>query len=804
MTLVEFPDSAHYEFAAQIVAPQSLTSDDGAAWGAKRMPSHLAIAVERPIIGQLLKRIADGRPMIVPYAGVIHNRQRAWLVAAATTYELDRTLTHISRLLVPTYASYTNGAAYAHIQTFRADSKNLALQRLGAQVYPAGYFSLRSPERFTDTILQRLEVWLGLEERQRIIPYHRKPTYRELLDTFQGALAARNWPEADTALGELRQRGLTSADNLSFLDVQSLARQERWTALWAREDYADIARLRMPSAVREALLTAFHHSVLLPLEQEARWDDALEMYRQSRDKLGLLVTGRFGLTQPPVLRVFAYQSVLEANHTELATLRALDDTKDSRSLYDHLSHLIAHAPPPVEPPLPQSIAPAAAEALSPSLAPLQTATTLQRARQALFDGDFDAVIQAAHEIDDGEQRALLLIEVASYSGDVSTAMTALETFWDLPPERQDALQRDNAFLNTKLQILYGVVEPHDPPEPELSIPQVDIQTWPEWFAHALTLNTDETKLRNILDQLVAGVSDNFFATPTLHALNQQLLETINAPGAVKSNLVSAGLRKLTDVALNDAAFPRDDDECAELYETLYAALLDAHQVNETNSMQLMRLAEARLRRSPQRVTDVYRHLADWFSHPMRALEDQLFDAFDLLSDYGLPSGLLADLCRKWVDTTLQAPKGRDRDNLQSWLAFVDWIQPGADISTRLSQALTQLGAQAAEDPLALLPAGYRIGIFTLRHSSAERAKEMLLKYNAHLDIRICLEQDLNGPAKAIATNSNLVVVVTTCVTHALTYGIEPYLSGKQPVYPVSSGSISMFRAIVDRLRSDRA
>jgi hypothetical protein len=45
----------------------------------------------------------------------------------------------------------------------------------------------------------------------------------------------------------------------------------------------------------------------------------------------------------------------------------------------------------------------------------------------------------------------------------------------------------------------------------------------------------------------------------------------------------------------------------------------------------------------------------------------------------------------------------------------------------------------------------------------------------------------------------MVVVVTTCITHALTYGIGPYL--REPVYPQSSGSTSILRAIEGRLAS---
>ncbi len=66
---------------------------------------------------------------------------------------------------------------------------------------------------------------------------------------------------------------------------------------------------------------------------------------------------------------------------------------------------------------------------------------------------------------------------------------------------------------------------------------------------------------------------------------------------------------------------------------------------------------------------------------------------------------------------------------------------------------------------------------------------MLLARNADLDVRICEETDLNDQARAIAENSDLAVIVTSCVSHALTYGIAPYLRS-EPIYPQSSGSTS--------------
>jgi len=58
---------------------------------------------------------------------------------------------------------------------------------------------------------------------------------------------------------------------------------------------------------------------------------------------------------------------------------------------------------------------------------------------------------------------------------------------------------------------------------------------------------------------------------------------------------------------------------------------------------------------------------------------------------------------------------------------------------------------------------------------------------------------LTDRARTIAQSSAMVVIVTGCVKHALTYGIGPYL--RDPIYPASVGSTSILRAIEDRARA---
>jgi hypothetical protein len=227
--------------------------------------------------------------------------------------------------------------------------------------------------------------------------------------------------------------------------------------------------------------------------------------------------------------------------------------------------------------------------------------------------------------------------------------------------------------------------------------------------------------------------------------------------------------------------------------------LEQKEINLSNGLILLQLVDALLRHNPARSMELFPHIAEWLRTPIAALESVALDALELFAEYGITSTLLATWYRTWVSHLLTLPTHRDTLCLTCWLLFGTWIQPGDDLLRDLERALETATAQAPEDPVSKLPVDYRIAIFSFDAAGAKRASDLLLMRNAHLKIDICTEKDLNELAKALARNANLVVIVTTCISHALTYGISPYLA-TSPVYPMSRGSTSIVRAIEDHLR----
>src|SRR5690606_15783202 len=106
-------------------------------------------------------------------------------------------------------------------------------------------------------------------------------------------------------------------------------------------------------------LTAFHYEKLLTYERNSDWENGVKVIGDSRDQLGLLLSGRFGLQQNAVLRVFAYLAVCDEDRDafqrvktdvlasdfetkyildQLETLLPVTDPGDTRSALDKALH----------------------------------------------------------------------------------------------------------------------------------------------------------------------------------------------------------------------------------------------------------------------------------------------------------------------------------------------------------------------------------------------------------------------------------------------------------------------------------
>lgn len=753
MAEVQFDARERYDLGAQIAAP----------FGAVLNPAVQAITTDRAALAALLERLARGSATVLPRR---HGSVDEWIIVGDTRREIEAVLVGAGRFVVPTYAEHDGGVPT--LRTF--DPHGDDLERIAALLYQAGYYRWVAPPKHFPRMLERLALWSQLEDQRPQRRLERQPSYRDLLERFSAALSAGAWDDASASLDSMRRLGLSAADNLTFLEVQLLAQQRRWADIWGRRDFADIAQLRVPRAVRVALLTALHQSQLLELEQRGSWDEALEAFRRVRPRAGALLEGRADITFGPVARILAYQAIADADRQTIEVLLGLSIDQETRHVLDALAGFL---------PAPSQQAAPALPAATPQLA----------VRQALADGAFDDAVVAAARLESPVERATAMLEIAFLSDEPQLAEEALLQFWDLPPEAQEALRRSRKISHL-VDLLSASVS-----TPALTSPEEIPRDWLGWLALANGA-PDDPRLPRSLDA-VAVVDDRYWTNERLVSLSDQLVELASSTAPHARPSIHEAVRYLRDYFLQDLEFPRDRSPYDEIYEALYLATLEQRDINERTSMALLRLAEARLRHNPGVRDAVARHLTAWFDNPFPALESVAQDALDLLAAYGIQGPTLAIWYRGWAEALLSAPGMRDRLSIEGWLDLGRWVQPGDDLLERLRSRLDDADEDQL-DPVAALPTNYQIAIFTLRTESAERAGEMLRRRNSTLQIRVCDDTVLTDRARSLAQNSQLVVVVTTCITHALTYGIGPYR--RDPVYPQSSGSTSILRAIETRLR----
>jgi hypothetical protein len=320
----------------------------------------------------------------------------------------------------------------------------------------------------------------------------------------------------------------------------------------------------------------------------------------------------------------------------------------------------------------------------------------------------------------------------------------------------------------------------------------------EWFDRLL-IAPDDPALDMAIDALSQQADDRHWKPDVVRTINSKLEAIFDQPESVlRSRTTQRGVNTLIDQLLTDTGFPHRSQEYLDLYEGLLNWMALSHVVSEASARKLLRLAEAHLRHRPTQAKEIARELCKWFDHPTLALEELVLDAFDLLINYAVERQDIFDSYREWLGHLLDLPATASwaRTSREVWFSIGKWLQPGDDLMRVLQQQLENVISDAAGDPLGRLQPGCRIAIFTLNPAAARRAEGIIQQRNPSVKIDICNDTVLTESAKRLASHADIPVIVSTCLTHALFYGIKPHLQIK-PVYPTFQGATSIVRALED-------
>lgn len=306
-------------------------------------------------------------------------------------------------------------------------------------------------------------------------------------------------------------------------------------------------------------------------------------------------------------------------------------------------------------------------------------------------------------------------------------------------------------------------------------------SWPEWFEimgeHAATSDF-------LLDFMPEKESMEWG-----HNVIDQMIELLVDPYPYLEQKMEHVAPRLVNSALQAETFPRQELEL--FYETLLMLMNAKLSRNYENTQRFVSMMDGMLRLHPESAEVRWNEVEDWFSGtPFTAIADQLVDTFDLFFDSPLAHERMTSLWNRWGTHLLEELISGPRLRISHWLRIGERVGGLYEQRSRLKEALAN---ELLEDPIERL-GNQTITIFTLREKPAVRAIEYLRERNPALQLRHCTDDRLTDRAKEYARNSDICVVVTTCISHALTYGIGEYLQ-RTPVYPRSSGESSIIDAI---------
>lgn len=749
MTLVTASSAEQFEFLKQF--PNHAGVD----------PSTYQLKYTDDRVSALANRLTQGQPSVLHYRGP---EKTSWMIVGGGARELERTMERVARFVVPSYAIFAEKIT----RRLRFDpSKGVELHRLGAKLYPNGFYRLDSPLKHDNEILERLMLWLRMErDAERGVQRAKdSPTYYRLYQQFQEALAAHEWATAEESIVQVQRLMLTQAENIHFLRLRLLAAQQQWARIWNYSRRAELVTGRVPREVRTALLTSFYVAHLAQAEDEGNWTQALATFGNESNALGKLLTVRDNITHPAVLRVFAYQAVYEGNHGEFTKLRALAGDAETRRVIGALELLLPRPDPRIA-----------------------SRSAIERVKDALYRGQYDLALANADELTDHVERLSVRVKVASESDDDSFIETVVAELDDLYPE-DHALLVDTYHLDRKIAELRQRFASKGTRQ------NGEITNWADWLAVAL-VQPQDVRLEPALDVLRTNAHDIGNVSTDLEKLHDQLqsvwITVEHQWRQSRWSMLREAVIALTTDFLNDPDFPNAAPFLGDIYEILYVLAWEQEDHTDTGNRRLLRLAEARLAHQPHLVKTTADQLLEWFAQPIPKLESVVIEAFELLGDYGVQPQLLADCYRRWMPAIIDRPTC-DLTSVVVWWDYHRWIQPGDDLVRMLEQARQRISADTL-DPIAELPEGYSIAIFTLQKSSAERAIRLLSERNPKLSVRGYYETHPNEMMKSAARNADKIIIVTSCITHAVTFTLEP-LGGERIVPCNYRGTDSILRAI---------
>lgn len=306
--------------------------------------------------------------------------------------------------------------------------------------------------------------------------------------------------------------------------------------------------------------------------------------------------------------------------------------------------------------------------------------------------------------------------------------------------------------------------------------------WATWLNLLYYAEDDFYFLADLCEQLI--LDDSSWTPIIIQRINDWFTNwIIEEPEPAKRSLIARALPSFISHVVRYRNFPAIEE--IEFYETLADAVRMYAGKNEQILQDLIILMDGLLLQKPDAADRQWRYMREWMTlSPILRLLSSVFDWMELFYDYGVPGMEIKPVWDEWV--------GELHDKLDNGLVTLRplLLTLGEEIAgdfylLRQLQEKIESSKQGVGDPIAELP-DMTITIFSCREKAANRAADQIMKRNSRIKVNVCTSDRATDQTTAYARNSDLSIVVTACISHALTYGIKDHLA-YEPIYPRSSG-----------------
>lgn len=762
MTEITFSDKSTYEFIQQLLkdseSSQVLKADDTA----------YTVEIRDQFVSKMVLRLANGLPSIIPLTKDLYDE---WILIAETNLEVDQTLQQVSRFLLPSFGTFYDNAIFPQPSRFDNAPQNIS----------SNYYSWYSPTDLREHVEEKIETWLMLVSRCPSFDQMTPPNFKDLYHRFRQALSKQDWTEAQGAIKQLKDNHLTQNYNIAFLYIELLASQHDYEAIWQAEELKRwvFHTVPIPRRVQVAILRAFHQQKLLFYEQVRDFDTIFLVLKQERTTLGRLLAYRHDIIDDVVVRIFGYLSVIDD------TVEALDDLLQLPSINEESRHIL--------------------ESLEQIIRPAPKVSQFERFQQLIHNRSYDAALAVANDIQEPVQQLTALLQATAllsqeHSGDHLPIQQIFDQFHAL--EEGDQTQLLQQPLN---RLAWAEIERQ---AKELKAKEV-YRDWIEWFDALFHSDRNTEKLQKSVAYLEETSDKEFW---TLERVDQfwQIIGamTFDPKGASPEDQMIAAqpyferamLLLIAQFTEQDTEFPRLQSIYGNLYGVFLEYILYRLNAVQENADMLFQLLDDQLSRNPDSISEKSKTVFRWLEPPRPEVNAIALEAFEVVIQHGLGKESLYNQYRVWVEQLMDAPLEYDRASLEVWKSLGEWFGDNADYLTSKVRARLETEDSKALDPVSQLPNGYRIVIYTLDATSAQRVSQILQERQPELRIDICTDDVVTDRMKSLTQNADMHVIVWRCMKHNVFYGISPYID--DPVLPPSRGSSSILREIESRIRKD--